>query len=936
MVNMPLNVSAFPMDELGLETDINQNINQEYYEWLLKQHNYFPDCAFHKEKFEDTIKMEHSYTRDWKPSANCEVMATRTILVERPPLCPSCHQLPPNHDEKVDTPEAYNIPIPPYNEEAGRRALNATEDMIKFCHNRNSDNDDWTQSIQKHNWTEQQLDLFERVERILDMDQLGRLAVSGLSNECLRRNAIIEKSVSRMRAALAAVHWEPRLTSWLHGLLMTTLPPKYMVSYIDILQTLKRKIPTLVDKMLYHKPIEMHKDYMSAIMKRAWEPTMVPKTRTLPSNPVIIVVSSTICAANTSSREKRWLELLGTLTAVETITVNLQAIDPQKPIEQVTEHLVAMTRAKIQEVRNQTPNRHVILAGFNAGAAIALQVALVESVNSIVCLGFAFNTLHGVRGMPDDKALELTTPILFVIGQNAQRSSQEEIESLREKMSAQTLLVIVGSSDDSLRVKRLNRSMEGVSQSMIDNMIMDEIQEFATSCILNPPGPRKLKQLNGCRKVTKQRATHLEHGPTAKRARLNGNQRAKLLGRPPIIKTKNGIQNGNSQTNETDDDESLQLAFKSVLPTDIVQNDDVVEDKSNGTHDVRTTPNGSPSIKQKVKYIPPNQFLHIKPPPLNTQKIYVKQQNGNQSYTLGVKNIGTTDVSPTPVVHNKLVSPKNKEQTTSLASSSPQKKTNVEYSNGQDRSIKDIDIFDIPILFADKDGNIIDENHTGNSDTPKTSTTTINSIDVISEEIVNDTIIDESMAEPKDSDQTGEEMDIEKPTTPPQPPKPLTRSGNFVVLNKHNMSQFKKVKCIPASKIRKVVFPRGNIRCFNASGRLSSIDSKPRFLTNAKTGVPKFQNFTRLLALQHNQQSHTNGESKSGPKAEVNGRTSPPPKSGILIKRNHMKNITVRKVNVVQSSAKKGNAVLNGSIDSTVKNNIKDNSIASLVADLED
>lgn len=100
----------------------------------------------------------------------------------------------------------------------------------------------------------------------------------------------------------------------------------------------------------------------------------------------------------------------------------MQAIDSNRPIDQVTEHLVAMTRAKIQEVRNQTPNRHIILAGFNAGAAIALQVALVEPVNSIVCLGFAFNTLNGVRGMPDDKVLELTTPVLFVIGQNAQRS----------------------------------------------------------------------------------------------------------------------------------------------------------------------------------------------------------------------------------------------------------------------------------------------------------------------------------------------------------------------------------------------------------------------------------------------------------------------------------------------------------------------------------
>lgn len=88
----------------------------------------------------------------------------------------------------------------------------------------------------------------------------------------------------------------------------------------------------------------------------------------------------------------------------------------------MTEQLVAMTRAKIQEIRNQSPNRHIILAGFNAGAALALQVALVEPVNSIICFGFAFNTLLGVRGAPDDRIVELTTPILFVIGQNAQRS----------------------------------------------------------------------------------------------------------------------------------------------------------------------------------------------------------------------------------------------------------------------------------------------------------------------------------------------------------------------------------------------------------------------------------------------------------------------------------------------------------------------------------
>lgn len=88
----------------------------------------------------------------------------------------------------------------------------------------------------------------------------------------------------------------------------------------------------------------------------------------------------------------------------------------------MTEQLIGITRAKIQAIRNKTPNRHIILAGFNGGAALTLQVALVEPVNSIICLGFAFNTLYGVRGAPDDRIIVLTTPVLFVIGQNAQRS----------------------------------------------------------------------------------------------------------------------------------------------------------------------------------------------------------------------------------------------------------------------------------------------------------------------------------------------------------------------------------------------------------------------------------------------------------------------------------------------------------------------------------
>lgn len=93
-----------------------------------------------------------------------------------------------------------------------------------------------------------------------------------------------------------------------------------------------------------------------------------------------------------------------------------------QPIQTVAEQMIAVSRAKIQEIRHESSNRHIILVGFNAGAAVALQVALVENVNSVICIGFAFNTLNGARGQPDDKILDLTTPVMFVLGQNSERS----------------------------------------------------------------------------------------------------------------------------------------------------------------------------------------------------------------------------------------------------------------------------------------------------------------------------------------------------------------------------------------------------------------------------------------------------------------------------------------------------------------------------------
>ncbi|XP_062554041.1 KAT8 regulatory NSL complex subunit 3-like [Armigeres subalbatus] len=442
--------------------------------------------------------MEHSYSRDLRPPMeNSQTASTRALMVHRPPQCPACHTH--GHDERIDLEESYNPPIPSYNEESAKIAMMESENVTQMVRNLNSEDIDWEEKINKLGWSIQQIRLFSKITKLLDMDRLARLTIADKQHEPVHRRMVIDKSVGRLRQALSSVTWDPRLTQWIHGLLVESLPPSYLAAYIDILQTLKAKLPNLVDKMIFGRPINMHQELLGPVLKKPWEPIVAHKNRKLPGQPYIVVVPSGPNMTSPSTRLQKWYSLFATMASVIPITMPPQGNAVLKQsIQNVSEQMVAVTRTKIQEVRQEAPNRPIILVGFNAGAALAIQIGLVEAVSCIVCLGFAYNTVNGTRGAPDDHITDITAPVLFVIGQMSARSSQEEIELLRERMIAQTSLVVVGSADDCLRVCKSKRKIEGVTQSMVDNMVMDEVAEFATNSLLNPPRPKQtIKDPNG-------------------------------------------------------------------------------------------------------------------------------------------------------------------------------------------------------------------------------------------------------------------------------------------------------------------------------------------------------------------------------------------------------------------------------------------------------
>lgn len=68
--------------------------------------------------------------------------------------------------------------------------------------------------------------------------------------------------------------------------------------------------------------------------------------------------------------------------------------------------------------------------------------------------------------------LDCRAPTLFVIGQHANTCTIDDMEDLREKMRAENSLVVVGGSDDNLRMSRSKKKLEGVTQLMVDKAIL--------------------------------------------------------------------------------------------------------------------------------------------------------------------------------------------------------------------------------------------------------------------------------------------------------------------------------------------------------------------------------------------------------------------------------------------------------------------------------
>lgn len=157
----------------------------------------------------------------------------------------------------------------------------------------------------------------------------------------------------------------------------------------------------------------------------------------------------------------------------------------------------------------------------------------MEHITAVICIGFPFSTVEGKRGTPDDMLMDIRCPVMFIIGQNATLVRPDDLEELREKMLVETSLVVVGTADDYLRISTSKKVLEGITQSMVDRCVLDEIGDFIGSILLQPhPLPLRPTMATNCdnkskkdshkrRNSTSSSVESEPNSPTVKKSRPN-------------------------------------------------------------------------------------------------------------------------------------------------------------------------------------------------------------------------------------------------------------------------------------------------------------------------------------------------------------------------------------------------------------------------------
>jgi predicted alpha/beta-hydrolase family hydrolase len=173
-----------------------------------------------------------------------------------------------------------------------------------------------------------------------------------------------------------------------------------------------------------------------------------------------------------------WKKRLETLGDVATFDYSYMREGRKRP--DPPPQLIAAHRAALASARSSTSPRSTILIGKSMGGRIGCHVALEESVDGLVCLGYPLCAMGDKTKLRDEVLRRLRTPILFVQGTRDSLCPLELLERVRGEMTAPNFLHVVEGGDHSLVVGKRQLQIAGETQVDRDRRILEAIARFVS------------------------------------------------------------------------------------------------------------------------------------------------------------------------------------------------------------------------------------------------------------------------------------------------------------------------------------------------------------------------------------------------------------------------------------------------------------------------
>ncbi|XP_066936298.1 uncharacterized protein [Clytia hemisphaerica] len=420
----------------------------------------------------------------------------------------------------VDKPES---PLVKYDSSRGRHVMNEVETYLNSLWKDVEKNEE--EKISRGSWSRDQAKLFDLVYSAINNYQLAKLTHHMHSNEPVLRKLALDKATKRVRKAFATALWNAKLIGWLHGIMIDGLCSSFFLCYLEILQSVKRKVPSLFERVFLHNKATLEKEQTAGLnnlgfrLKKSWEPAVGLHTKVniekFPSLPFIINIPSGPSVPHQSTKRNRfWNYQL--LNFGKTVPISAPAYMTKEGyvVKHYLEHCISAVRTNVATFNTRFANRPIVLLGWDVGALVALKVALLDKVDAVICLGFPNETVEGDECPSYWESFgKVRCPVLFFVGTHATSNSLEKVENLRQQMKVHTSLIVMESGDELLRLTNSQKKSLGMSQNMVDKLIQDQLYLFLKENLFKVNGTfPKLKESPSPRKKKKKVATGIEAG----------------------------------------------------------------------------------------------------------------------------------------------------------------------------------------------------------------------------------------------------------------------------------------------------------------------------------------------------------------------------------------------------------------------------------------